>query len=488
MKFWLSNQLNRHQFLWITLLVFGVIYALISLVNHYNFRTYALDLGAYTNALYDYVHFQFNDSTVFKNEPKNLLADHFDVYLILFAPLALIFKSYTLLIVQIFFILLGGVGVYRYFNLKQNNRQIAKSATLYFYLFFGVFSAVSNDYHSNVIAATIVPWFFHYLRKREVKVVALLFVAILIAKENTSLWMAFICLGLLFEYRKDGFLRNFMILGILLSISYFILVTSYVMPSLSGSSTYPHFHYSEIGSTPSAALIYLLSHPLESLKMLFVNHNHQLSGVGIKAELHLFILLSGLPFLIKKPQYLVMLIPIYFQKLFHDNYMMWGIGGQYSIEYAPILAIGTFSVVETIQHLKWRKWAVAILCLAAAGCTLRFMDNTVMYTNKPKVRIYQKSHYTRKYDVKKVHRAISNIPSDAIVSAQTHILPHLSFRNVIYQFPIIKNSDFIIYSNIEDPYPLEENRFTAITDSLEHSEEWRVTYKEEALTILEKNK
>ena len=32
--------------------VVGVLYALISLVNHYLFKTYALDLGLYTHVMY----------------------------------------------------------------------------------------------------------------------------------------------------------------------------------------------------------------------------------------------------------------------------------------------------------------------------------------------------------------------------------------------------------------------------------------------------
>lgn len=49
--------------------------------------------------------------------------------------------------------------------------------------------------------------------------------------------------------------------------------------------------------------------------------------------------------MLRKPVYLIMLIPVYVQKLFHDNYGMWSISGQYVIEFAPILAIGTFSVL-----------------------------------------------------------------------------------------------------------------------------------------------
>ena len=60
-------------------IVAGMVYALISLVNHYLFKTYALDLGLYTHALYDYAHFRAADCSMFKPMPQSLLSDHFDL-------------------------------------------------------------------------------------------------------------------------------------------------------------------------------------------------------------------------------------------------------------------------------------------------------------------------------------------------------------------------------------------------------------------------
>ena len=91
----------------------GVLYCLISLVNHYLFKTYALDLGLYTHALYDYAHFRMADCSMFKDVPYSLLSDHFDLYLPLLSPLVYMFGSYTLLVVQIAAVLLGGWGIYK---------------------------------------------------------------------------------------------------------------------------------------------------------------------------------------------------------------------------------------------------------------------------------------------------------------------------------------------------------------------------------------
>ncbi|MCK5080493.1 MAG: DUF2079 domain-containing protein, partial [Bacteroidales bacterium] len=455
----------------------------ISIVNHYYFRTYALDLGAYTNALYDYIRFQWNDSTVFREVGENLLADHFDLYLMIFSPLALIFGSYTLLIVQIAFILLGGVGIYKYFLLSEKTSRYALSATIYFYLFFGVISALSFDYHSNTIAAALLPWFFYWMKKRKVLACSMMLLAILVSKENISLWMAFVCLGLLVEYWKKPFWRYYLLLAFSFCILYFVLITMVVMPAISNKLAYPHFHYSFLGSNPSEALLFLLEHPIESFKTLFINHTNHLGGDYVKLEFLLLLLVSGLYIVVRKPAYFIMLIPLFFQKFYHDNISMWGISAQYSVEFAPVLAVGIFAAISEIKGALLRK---ILLVLSLGGCllaTIRIMDNTMMSTDKSRIRIYQGKHYTRDYDVKKVHEALIVIPPGAIVSAQSPFVPHLALRDHIYQFPIIKDAEYIVISTSEGPYPLSKEAFVNEMDRLVDSGDWEVLYSEDGFYI-----
>ncbi|MBE9485255.1 MAG: DUF2079 domain-containing protein [Bacteroidetes bacterium] len=474
---------QAHKNLLIVIAFFAIIYSLISIVNHYYFRTYALDLGAYTNALYDYIRFQWNDSTVFREVGENLLADHFDLYLIIFSPLSLIFGSYALLIVQIAFILLGGVGIYKYFLLSEKTSRYALSATIYFYLFFGVISALSFDYHSNTIAAALLPWFFYWMKKRKVLACSMMLLAILVSKENISLWMAFVCLGLLVEYWKKPFWRYYLLLAFSFCILYFVLITMVVMPAISNKLAYPHFHYSFLGSNPSEALLFLLEHPIESFKTLFINHTNHPNGDYVKLEFLLLLLVSGLYIVVRKPAYFIMLIPLFFQKFYHDNISMWGISAQYSVEFAPVLAIGIFAAISEIKGALLRK---ILLVLSLGGCllaTTRIMDHTMMYTDKSRIRIYQSMHYTRDYDVKKVHEALSVIPPGAIVSAQSPFVPHLALRDNIYQFPIIKDAEYIVISAREGPYPLSKEAFAGEIDKLKASGDWEVLYWEDGFYI-----
>ncbi len=477
--------LNNNRFkITITLSLFGIIYASISLVNHYFFRTSALDLGLYTNALYDYSHLQWNDSTTFKKVSENLLADHFDLYLIIFSPLSYLFGSYTLLIVQISAILLGGLGVNKYF--KSISPGYALNATIYFLSFFAIYSALAFDYHSNVIAAMVVPWFLLYFKKGKYLVSFLLLFFILIAKENMSLWMVFICLGLTFDYLK--YKKQLFVLSsfILFSASYYFVVVHWIMPGISNSGSYPHFHYSAIGNNSFDAVIHILLHPIDSAKMMFINHTGDPAGDYVKLEFHLLALLSGGFLLFFKPNYLIMLIPVYFQKLFHDYVTMWSVADHYSIELTPILAIGGFIVISRVKSKKWKNYLSYILIFLAVAVTIRVMDSTTVYTNKSSVRFYNVDHYHKDYNVKLVHNKLKEIPGNVAISVQTNFLPHLALRNKAYQFPIIKDAEYVILAPCERPYPINQEDYDKLVEEIDRSSMWNLYYSSSSILIYKK--
>ena len=153
---------GRHLALWV-LAFFGLTYGLVSLANHYLFRTYAYDLGIYNQALWDTAHLRLNANSVMRY--NNLLGDHFTLVQLLWAPLYWLFGSYTLLLVQIGLILLGGLGAYRLHLQRSQDTQPAAALGL-MVLFLsarGIYSAVAFDYHDNVVAAMLLPWPLYWL-------------------------------------------------------------------------------------------------------------------------------------------------------------------------------------------------------------------------------------------------------------------------------------------------------------------------------------
>ena len=134
----------------------GVVYALISFVNQYLFRTYALDLGFYTHIMNDYAHFKVDDYFMFNRATLNVLSDHFDLYLMILSPLVYIFGSYTLLVVQLVAVMLGGWGIFKLIGLYTDDEWIPVLASAVFLSSFGIIHAFSFDYHSNVLTAMML--------------------------------------------------------------------------------------------------------------------------------------------------------------------------------------------------------------------------------------------------------------------------------------------------------------------------------------------
>jgi uncharacterized membrane protein len=220
---------NRNKFTVPAIFIgFGLIYALISLVNHYNFRTPALDLGLVNHAIYDYSRFRQNIATLlFDSEPVNFLALHFTVIPLLASPLHWIFGSYTMLVVQLAAILFGGYGIYKYSQLLSPNTKLPVYILLHFFLLWGIYSAVAFNYHDNVVGAMFLPWFLYYLEKRK-WLPALLFMLLLVfSKENMALWGIFIGLGTALKYYPE---KRRMLIG--LGITFVSTIKKTALPAI----------------------------------------------------------------------------------------------------------------------------------------------------------------------------------------------------------------------------------------------------------------
>lgn len=126
---------------------------------------------------------------MFGREPALALSDHFDLYLMLLSPLVYVFGTYTLLIVQIAAVLLGGWGVYKLIGLYTDDDGMPLLAMAAFLFSFGVIHPFAFDYHSNVLTAMMLPWMLYFLKQKRYALASLFVVLFVIGKENMSLWL-----------------------------------------------------------------------------------------------------------------------------------------------------------------------------------------------------------------------------------------------------------------------------------------------------------
>ena len=466
---------------------FAIVYSLLSLINHYNFRTYAYDMGVQNNALYDYAHFRFNNCTLLQPELKNYLSEHFELVAILLSPFSYLFGTYTLLIFQIIAVLAGGYGVYNYIKEISSNKEIAFLAQLHFYFFYGIFSALNYDFHNNVIGAMFVPWIFYFFHKKQWKNSILVFILFIATKENMPLWAAFVYAGIAALYWKDKIQKHIALSLSVAAFGYFILVVSYIMPALANEGeAYVQIrnNYSALGSNLGEIITTLILKPVYVFKLLFVNHTGNVLGNYYKMETYIFVLLSGGVLLFFRPQFILMLLPIFAQKMFHNDFLKWGIGDHYSIEFAPLLSIGAFHVLSSIKKEKvMRYFSYSILIISLAVC-IRSFDRSHTYFDRDRHRVYQSRHYKKEYNVREAHLALHLIPHEAKVSAQSPFVPHLAFRDYIYQFPVINDAEYVVISYKEAPYPLTQQSFNVQIAMLMISGKWENIYDKNEMVIL----
>lgn len=466
-------------------LIFFLIYASVSLVNHYFFRTYAFDLGIRNNAMYDYLHFQWNQCTVmypFK-EFDNILGDHFCLLPIVFAPFQLIFGSATLLVFQILSIIWGGVGIWYFVRSISSSRRIALWAQLHYYLVWGIYPALSFDYHDNVLAAMFVPWYVYHLSQKQFGWSALYMALIIISKENMALWMIFIALGMLIHFWKDLEIRKRTAWHVLIAALAFLVIMKVLMPWAADGKEYQHNSFSALGKSPSEMIEFIFTKPLSFFTLFFEIQPGSAyeKYIGIKSELHFFVFAAGGLALIFKPQFLLILLPIFGQKLLNDDYVKWGVLGHYSIEFVPIITIALFVWINDFKSKSARYTVLSLFLLSNFLNTFSLLDHPTRskYYLSSQIRFYNEKHYKREFDVKQAQQLVNEVPDDAAVSANHIFIPRLAFRETIYTFPHVGNDTDIILllKNTRDTYPISYEEYEKRIALLRESEKWEIDFE-----------
>ena len=486
---------HRRQVLITLTVAFGVVFSLISLVNHYVFRTDAMDLGLYNNAVYDYAHFRWNDNPIKLYD--NLLSDHFTLLQALVSPLSWIFGSYTLVVVQIAAVLFGGYGAYRYNRLRSGDEALALILLFQFWSMWGIYSALAYDYHDNVVAAMLVPWLFYYFHLKRWLPVALFYVLILVSKENMALWLVFLAIGLAVLYFRDKMQVKVALTCSVVAALYFAVIVKSVMPALAGvNREYTYIQdYAALGAGFAEIIKTCLTRPLYALGLLFGNHLHVERADYIKAELHAMVLLSGGVALLRRPVYLVMLVPVYAWKLFSNTFSTWGINYQYSIEFVPVLSIAIAELVAKLEHRR-RIWVAAGFGLVTVLATAGTFEHRVsqwyakadagIFT-RPALQFYRAAHYRRPFDVDKAYRALELIPKDASVSATSQLVPHLAFRDYIYVFPYVGDASYLALGRNSVPW-LTDEAFEGRIEEYRRSPDWEAIYEQGGVLVLRRIK
>jgi uncharacterized membrane protein len=481
-----------HLLFWGLFVFFMVLYTTQVVLNHYFMRTYALDYGFYNQAFWDFAHFRTNSNTVFDPPLGNYFQIHPAFTLPLLSPLYWIFNpffgTYSLLIIQNIFIMLGGYGTYLLIKRKTGNEIIAILAFIHFNVIWGHFSALASDYIDTTVAASMVPLFFLYFDKKKYVLASLIFLFVIICKENMPIWFIFISITLIWLYR-DRVARWVAVGYSVFSLVYLVFLFKVLIPHFQNPDLpYWGFAYSALGKNPAEAIVHIFKQPWDTIRLLYINQSGDPLYDGIKQEFYKVFLLSGGVLLIVRPVYFIPFIPIIAQKVLNDYYVRWGIMGFYSIEVVSILTLAVFLATAHIKSVILKYALYVILCFVSLRVTLIKMDERVSrWYDAGKENLTVKTFYTSPNDVRHIRKLIQeNVPSDANVAAMQDIVPHLAYRKNISIFPFVRQAEYIIFIMNGNKYPLNEKEFIRDSDKYINDNHWQKIVDEYPLLILKR--
>lgn len=462
------------------LIAFGIIITTISVANHYFFRTFAFDYAAYNFGWHDYAHLRVSPSPVYWVQNMSFLQDHLSFLFFIFIPLywllTPVFGTYALMLIQNACILFGGWAVYKLVSERTDNKTFGMYALLLYFLTYGRYSAFTTDVNLMIILASLVPVYLYFFEKKKYWAATLMLLVLLTGRESIPIWMVFVFAVQAIWYRTLKSALKFLAAYAILSILYFIVAYYILIPWVENPDVpFSLFNYSALGSDPAEALVYLLTHPWEAIRLLFVNHTGEAEFDGMKMEFYAVYFVSGAFVLVYRPWYFLFFVPIVMQKMYNDSGVRWGIDTYYSIEIVSLLPIAVFLTISQIPKPALRKWLPPVVLLLAVITTIHKSDknNRVLkWYSSDKYKFYDSRMYKSGFETARVHQMLNLVPAAASVSASDHLAPHFALRDIIHYFPRVDQAQYLaVFMDRVSPYFTPEQYYKAMNDYI-YSPDW----------------
>ncbi|MGI4760182.1 MAG: DUF2079 domain-containing protein [Janthinobacterium lividum] len=473
------------------LVLFALIYSLVSLVNQVDFRTGALDMGYEAQAVTDLAHLRAPRVTLLPDAPPTaFLANHFSLTPALAVPFYyLVGPVWALLLLQIGAVLLGLLGVWRYARHVGASAVQANWALALLGSQWGIFSALGFDFHDNVLGAMALPWLARWVGQGRWGRATLAAAFIVLSKENLALWLAFVLLGLAWQHRRQRAVVWRAALGAGLALAYFVVLTRYVMPALdTNHRPYTQLaRYGALGTSLPAIAGNLLAHPGLLWNTLFTNTLPDTAYDYIKLELWVGLLFSGGWALLRRPWYALMLVPILGQKLLANDAGFWGLNYQYSIELAPVLALAVADALASVRRPAAGRWPWALGAVVLFTVVTLYTRRSTWY-DRATTNFLIGSHYRPAYpDPAGLRAALARVPAGVPLSASSTLVPHLTDRHDLFLFPVLRTARLVALLRAPDQsgaWPLSVEQAKRAAVQLRADPAYRVLYEDTQLVLL----
>lgn len=404
-------------------LVFTIGAILVSLNRFWQYEIFYYDFGIFDRAIWQVSRFKPPVVEHLVVSGKWIFADHFNPSIFILVPFYWITqRSEILLIVQSVAVGLAGFIIYLIGKELIDDKFLALSIALCFFLFAGVQNAVITDFHEVTLSILPLSLAFLFILKKKIRSYFVSLIILLGFKESIFLVGAGIGFAIFFiqkEWFKVGFLT------IVLSIIWGLLSIKIIIPYFSGGL----YQYSpSFVSSPFSLITSLVD---ESTKTRTIFYS--------------FFSFGFLSFL--SPAFWL----LFFQDLLSRFYSplwptRWGLGLHYSVQLAVLLAISSLYSLNSFRKNKIFKkycYLIGFFLILNALILHRFI------LRGPLTMSYNPDFYKNTDNFKFLDKLVDKVPSNASVATQNNLAVRFSHQTVFLLRENYKsnNPDYILIDN-----------------------------------------
>ncbi len=459
-------------------LAFSIFFILFNTGQHDAFLTHGEDLGIMDQALWSVWHGQFFHQSICNpisdtNCYGNLNLAGISRFAIHFEPtLLLISLSYlvapnpkTLQIIQTLVVASGAFPAFWLARLRLRN-ELASVAIAALYLLYPALQwATIFDFHAVTLTASLLLFTLYFMYTRRTVWLFVFAILAMGCKEEIPIVVALYGLwSVLFQRRWRSGLALVLLAAIWTGIGLYVVHIS----SPTGHSLLTS-RYTYLGSGPLQIAKNILLHPVSILKQHVFEHDHFIYLRTLFAPTAYLALLA--------PWIWVLALPTLALNLLSNDPSQYSGLYQYDAEMIPVLILSTIEALVLLvwlvqKILAWLRveleqrnnkfsfpakradWIAHSGILFASLCLILFSvyhadyeRGTAPFSQQFKWPM-QQAHYDS------VQPIINMIPPTASVSAQSNLIPHISHRSHIYQFPYGDTvADYIFLDTTSDITP-----------------------------------
>ena len=389
-------------------------YAAVGLVRHWHFGSNAYDLGLFDQMVWHLGRFEAPASTI--HGLSNMFGDHFSPIHVLFVPLSWLWPSAgSLIVTQAIAFGASIVPVWIFLERRLPPRP-AMLMTLAYGCFWGLQRAAQFDVHEFAFAPLLIAVMLLGIDTPERPWPLFLTGAIGLCLTKEDQIPLVVAASLLLAMRGGAAVRRHALMAAGLALVAFFAVVRVVIPALNDR------HAWAVGS----AFGDVLAHPFSLFGRL----------VSPPTKLQTLLMwLLPFAFLPLVSSYGLLIIPLALERFLSSSPTHWGTSFHYTAPLAPILAMAAGDALGRLRaRLRPSGGYVgpsssSALTPIAAACLVLC---AILPGRQPMWRVFSPAFYQAPVFAETAQRALSLIPADASVVAQSAIAPHLTRRQTIY--------------------------------------------------------